>query len=127
LSSSAARSVAIAPPASARSLTASLVPPPGPRLQAGGCSPDLWLDLAERREAEDPEDALAVWKGQMEPTIGGKNADAYRHAIELLRKIHRVLARLGRSDEFAAYIDDLRANHKRLRNLMKMLDRAAWT
>lgn len=95
--------------------------------RAGGCSPDLWLDLAERREAEHPEDALTVWKGQMEPTIGGKNADAYRQAIELLRKIHRVLARLGRSDEFAAYIDDLRTNHKRLRNLMKMLDRAAWT
>ena len=93
----------------------------------GGCSPGLWLDLADRRAEEHPEDALTVWKQQMEPTIAGKNAEAYRQAIGLLRKIHGVLARLGREHEFTAYLAALRATYKRLRNLMKMLDHAAWT
>ncbi len=94
---------------------------------AGGCSTWLWLDLADRRAREHPEDALAVWKRQLEPTIAGKNAEAYRQAVALLRKIHGVLVRLGREPEFTAYLAALRSTHKRLRNLMKMLDHAAWT
>ncbi len=92
----------------------------------GGCQPELRLELADRREVGHPEDALAVWKEQMEPTIAGKNADAYRRAIALLRRIHGVLARLGREHEFTAYLAALRVTHKRLRNLMKMLEHASW-
>ncbi|TAM48484.1 MAG: hypothetical protein EPN53_09970 [Acidobacteria bacterium] len=94
---------------------------------AGGCWAWLWLELADRRADEHPDDALGVWKKQMEPTIAGKNNDAYRQAVALLRKIHGALAPLGREPEFTAYLAALRLTHKRLRNLMKMLDHAAWT
>ncbi len=95
--------------------------------QEGGCSDDLWLELAAKREKDHPADVLPIYQRQIEPTLGRKNNDAYRDAIHLLRKVRGLMARLGREAEFAVYLESLRAAHKPKRNFMRLLDRAKWS
>jgi uncharacterized Zn finger protein len=87
-----------------------------------GCSDDLWLELAARRQKDHPEDALQVYKGQIDPTVNQKNNDAYREAVELLRKVRDLMTRLGREAEFACYLDTVRVAHKAKRNFMKLIE-----
>ena len=94
--------------------------------KAGGCSQDLWLELAAKREADHPEDALAVYEAQIGPTLDRKNNDAYREAIGFLRKVRGLLIRLGRESEFGDRLTALRLAHKPKRNFMKLLDHAKW-
>lgn len=91
--------------------------------QEGGCSNDLWLDLAAKREKEHPEDALPIYQGQIDPTLDRKNNEAYREAIGLLRKVRELMVRLGRDNEFTNSLDKVRASHKPKRNFMKLLER----
>jgi uncharacterized Zn finger protein len=91
--------------------------------QEGGCSNDLWLDLAAKREKEHPEDALPIYQGQIDPTLDRKNNEAYRDAIGLLRKVRELMVRLGREAEFTNSLDKVRASHKPKRNFMKLLER----
>jgi tetratricopeptide (TPR) repeat protein len=94
--------------------------------KTGGCSTDLWMTLAAKREKEHPDDALSVYQAQIEPTLQQKNNDAYREAVGLLRKIRVLMIRLGRDTEFASYLASVRAAHRLKRNLMALLDRARW-
>ncbi len=93
----------------------------------GGCSTALWLELAATREQVHPEDALFVYRNQVEPTLARKNNEAYREAIGLLYKIQRLMARLGRREDFSSFVAVLRVAHKPKRNFMKLLDAAKWT
>jgi uncharacterized Zn finger protein len=92
----------------------------------GGCSVRLWMELAERREADHPEDALPIYQEHVERLIGQKNNQGYAEAVELMRKVNELMARLGRGQEFPAYVASVRAAHKPKRNLMKLLDKASW-
>jgi uncharacterized Zn finger protein len=89
----------------------------------GGCSPDLWLQLAARREKDHPEDAISVYRSRIEAAIEQKNKKAYREARDLLIKVRELMRRLDREPEFAAYLDSIRAAHRRKRNLMALLER----
>lgn len=95
--------------------------------QAGGCSNDLWLELAAKREKTHPQDALPIYQAQIEPTLDRTNNEAYRQAIVLLRKVRELMGRLGRQADFAQYLSVVRATYKRKRNFMKLLDRARWS
>jgi hypothetical protein len=66
----------------------------------GGCSRELWLDLAAKGEKDNPEDGLEAYRAQIEPTLAQKNNDAYRQAIGLIRKVRSLLVRLAREQEF---------------------------
>lgn len=90
--------------------------------QEGGCGSTLWLELAERRRRDHPDDALAVYQARVDPTIARKNNDAYRQALAHVREIRALLSALGRGGEFPAYVAELRARHKPKRNLVKLLD-----
>lgn len=92
----------------------------------GGCSNDLWMQLAARREKNHPGDALPLYQAQVEPTLGRKSSQAYRETIGLLRKIRALLVQLGREAEFTRYLDAVRVTHKPKRNFMKLLERAKW-
>jgi uncharacterized Zn finger protein len=92
----------------------------------GGCSGELWLELAAKREQEHPEDALPIYQQRIEPTLQQKNKEAYREAIGLLKKVERLMERLGRKAEFARYLESVRAEHKAKRNFVKMLERGRW-
>jgi uncharacterized Zn finger protein len=94
--------------------------------QEGGCSNDLWLELAAKRDKDHPEDALSIYQGQIEPTLNRKNNDAYAETISLLRKVRELMFRLERKDEFTNYLDKVRAAHKPKRNFVKLLDRASF-
>jgi len=50
-----------------------------------------------------------------------KKNDAYREAAKLIRKIRKLMARLGRQDEFPPYLESVRKTHKPKRNFMAML------
>jgi uncharacterized Zn finger protein len=89
--------------------------------QEGGCQESLWLTLAGKREREHPEDALAVYQSLVEPTIEQRNNVSYAEAIELIRKIGRLLKRLDREEEWLHFLDTLRLNHRRKRNFMALL------
>jgi len=94
--------------------------------KAGGCSPGLWLQLAEKRESKHPEDAIEVYQNQIEPTLALKNNHAYQETITYLKHIHRLMTTMNRQQEFTAYIQTLRLAHKPKRNFMKLLDQQGW-
>jgi uncharacterized Zn finger protein len=92
----------------------------------GGCSADLWLQLAGKREGKHPADALPIYQAHVETTLGLKNNDAYREAVGLLRKIRQLMVRAGGPADFATYLESVRTAHKPKRNFQKLLLRARW-
>jgi len=86
----------------------------------GGCSSGLWLELAARREAERPEEALPIYQREVEPAIETKTYDGYVRAADYLRKVKALLVRLGREEEFAPYLAEVRARHRRKRNFQAL-------
>jgi len=92
----------------------------------GGCSDTLWLKLAALREKEHPEDALPIYKAQVETVLDLKNEEAYRQAAAFLGKIRSLLGSLGRPGDFAGYLASVSAAHKAKRNFMKILARKKW-
>jgi uncharacterized Zn finger protein len=89
---------------------------------AGGCSRDRWRALARAR----PDDAVAVYRRLLSATIDLRNDSGYDGAIELLAELHFLLAPLGREDEHAALVAEVREVHRRKRNLIKRLDAQQW-
>ncbi|MBK5116423.1 MAG: SWIM zinc finger family protein [Thermoleophilia bacterium] len=88
----------------------------------GGCTRDLWLELADRRREQHPEDALTVYRRHVEDVIGHKDKRAYQRAVAIIDETIRALyAECGRSEEFPEYVDGVRATHKPKRNLMKLM------
>ena len=94
--------------------------------QKGGCSNDLWLELAAKRYKDHPEEALPIYQRQIEPTLDRKNNEAYAETIGLLQKVRDLMVRLERKDEFTDYLGKVRAAHKPKRNFMQLLDRASF-
>ncbi len=89
----------------------------------GGCTEMLWLELADRRRAEHPEDTLTVYRQQVERTIAGKDKRSYAEAVRLIdQTIRPLFAKCARPEDFDAYIAEVRAAHRPKRNLMKLMD-----
>ena len=93
---------------------------------AGGCSPPLWLQLAEKREKAHPADTLSIYQRLIEPTLGPTNNEAYGRAVALLRKVQGLMGRLGKKKEFGRYLESVRAGNRQKRNFIKMLERGRW-
>lgn len=94
--------------------------------QKGGCSKDLWLDLARELEASRAEDAISIYRQWVEPAVDRKNNDAYEEAVGYLRKIYHLMTILNQKQEFKNYLSQVRAAHKAKRNLIKLLDMQKW-
>ncbi|MGB9464676.1 MAG: DUF6880 family protein [Candidatus Acidiferrum sp.] len=92
----------------------------------GGCRDALWFRLAEAREKEHPADAIAVYTEQLKPILQLAEPSAYENAIEILRKIRKLMGQVGKEREFVALVQSIRAQHKPRRNLMKLLDVEGW-
>lgn len=75
-------------------------------------------------EAIATDDPETGYEREAERLVDVKKNDAYAQAVELMRHIAGLLDRAGRSGEFADYVAQVRAAHKR--NLMAMLDQAGW-
>jgi uncharacterized Zn finger protein len=89
--------------------------------QSGGCSQKLWMELADQRAADHPEDALAVYLPAIEPLIEQGNNDAYRRAVDLLVKVQPLMTRIDCADEFEQRLTNLATVYKRKRNFIKYL------
>jgi len=93
---------------------------------AAGCRRDLWLELARRREAEHPLEAIPIWQDEVERQIGLKKNHAYAEAVELMARVGRLMKAADREADFAPYVAEVRAAHKPKRNLMKLFDQRSW-
>lgn len=88
----------------------------------GGCSLSQWLELANQREHEHPEDALRIRNDEVARLVNQTNNAAYKEAIEHVESIHRLLRNKGQEERFREYVATLRQVFKRKRNFMKLLD-----
>ncbi|MEV6210038.1 hypothetical protein [Kitasatospora sp. NPDC051914] len=90
---------------------------------APGCAGTRqWLTLADRIRESRPADALGVYLRAIEPLKQITGDSNYQEIARLLlnaRACHRVL---GTEPDFADYVVALRADQKRKRNLLKILD-----
>jgi uncharacterized Zn finger protein len=91
--------------------------------EEGGCHESLWRELASKREADHPEDALAVYQSLVEPQVKQTNNDAYRNAAALVKKIALLFRRLGREEAWNHYRNTLCETHRRKRNFMALLEK----
>ncbi|MGH9834959.1 MAG: tetratricopeptide repeat protein [Blastocatellia bacterium] len=89
----------------------------------GGCSEDLWVQLAALREKGHPEEALEIYQRQIEPLVNQKNNQAYEQAAKYVGKVRELMKRLRREAEFNAYLESIRKAHKPKRNFMALLDK----
>ncbi|MCX5610900.1 hypothetical protein OHB39_25540 [Streptomyces sp. NBC_00047] len=81
-----------------------------------------WLALADRIRAQRPADALTVYLRWIEPLRKQTGNSAYERMTELLLSARACHLSLGTEAEFTSYLATLRADQKRKRNLMAMLD-----
>jgi len=93
---------------------------------AGGCQPQVWLKLARRLEAGQPERAIEVYRRHIDRVVATTNNQAYAEAIALLKTIRRLFDHAGRTADFPNMIAEIRGSYRQKRNLMKMLDAQRW-
>lgn len=89
---------------------------------SGGCSNTLWLRVAATREEKHPGDVVPIYKEMIAPVLKQANNSAYAEAVNLIRKIRKLMGRMRREYEFEDYLAALRVEYKRKRNFMKLLD-----
>jgi tetratricopeptide (TPR) repeat protein len=94
--------------------------------QEGGCTNDLWYQLARHRRTSHPDDALAVYRRLIDLALTRSEVRAYREAVELLREVDETLTPRGRPAEFAAEVERIRVEHRRRPKLMSMLGAEGW-
>jgi uncharacterized Zn finger protein len=69
-----------------------------------------------------PDRAIALWKGLAEAQIALVSARAYEAAAVFLRKMGKLMHRFNMAADWDAYIQSLRAGHRRKTRLMAVLD-----
>ena len=94
--------------------------------QAGGCSQQLWLKLAERSQLTHPAEALPIFQQEIEPLIQQTHNTAYANAVSFLQKVHDLMIRLDQQTEFDALIAHLRQTYKANRNFITRLNQQKW-
>jgi len=95
--------------------------------QRAGCTEDLWLSLAEARADAHPDDAIPIYRRAVERAIDRTNKQGYRKAVELMGIVQQLMRKAGRPEAFEEYVREVRAAHRRKRNLMALLDdRPEW-
>jgi hypothetical protein len=85
---------------------------------------DLWLRLAEAREASHPADALAVYTRVADEVLVETDRRAYSRAVRILKRARAAATAAGRDPDFTAHISRLREQHRRRPTLIAMLDKA---
>jgi uncharacterized Zn finger protein len=79
--------------------------------------------IAEAVVDHYPDRALAIWKNVAEKQIALTKPKAYEAAAVYLRKVHGLLKKLKREDEWERYLLELRQTNARKTKLMEILDR----
>ncbi|GAA2342609.1 hypothetical protein [Streptomyces cuspidosporus] len=87
-----------------------------------GADDQQWLTLADQARPTRPADALRVYLRLIEPLTEQTGNAVYEQLTSLLLSIRDCHRRLGTQNEFTTYLTALRADQKRKRNLMRLLD-----
>ncbi|MGI5459747.1 SWIM zinc finger family protein [Streptomyces sp. CA-249302] len=93
------------------------------REAADGADDRQWQQLADHLREIRPADALAVYLRLVEPLKEPTGDRVYERMARLLLDARACHQALGTEDEFSAYLAELRAELKRRRKLMTLLDR----
>lgn len=93
--------------------------------RAGGCGTHLWLQLAGALETDHADEAIVIYRRQIDPIVRVTGNPAYDQAADLLRRVRVLMARTGKSEEFGPYLDGLRTRYKAKRNFMQRLETVA--
>lgn len=89
----------------------------------GGCSETLWFELARKREAEHPADAIPIYQRRIDAEVSSGSNRGYEAAVRLLPRVRDLYSRADReAGEFAQYVAALRDTYRRKRNFIKLLD-----
>jgi uncharacterized Zn finger protein len=86
------------------------------------CHSHLWLALARRIEETRPDDALTVYRREIEVTLQVSERRAYADAIGLLRRVRGLMVALDREAEFAVYAAGVRADNSRRPTFLSLFD-----
>jgi len=70
-----------------------------------------------------PQQAIDIYQARIDPIVGRGNNGAYDEAAELVGMIGKLMKRIGKDKELAAWLGELRAKHKAKRNFMRRLER----
>jgi uncharacterized Zn finger protein len=90
--------------------------------RAGGCSGGLWIKLATALGNVQPEEAVAIYVQQGEIEMKATKNGRYKPAVELFVRAAAVMKRMGKSAEFATYVETLRAQNKVRSKFIELLD-----
>ena len=78
----------------------------------------LWDATADRF----PERALQFWMACAEQEAGTAQPKGYENAVRYLKKIHVLMEKQGRNEEWVAYLTGVRNEHFRKKKFLGMLD-----
>jgi uncharacterized Zn finger protein len=90
--------------------------------QTGGCTDELWLNLARRRETKHPADAVAVYQELAARCIERTNKRGYEEAIVLIERLLPLMTEAGMGGQSPRYLQVLCETYKRKRKFIQMLD-----
>jgi len=86
---------------------------------------DLWLRLAESREANHPADAVTVYQRVVDEILVETDRRAYAKAVRILKRARIAAEAAGKSGAFAEHVSRVREQYRRRPTLMAMLDKAS--
>jgi uncharacterized Zn finger protein len=92
----------------------------------GGCSAQLWRQLADARRESHPDDSVGVYVRLLDQVLEQTDVRAYREAVALLREIRRTLGDRDGDAAFAGEVARIRDAHGRRPKLMSMLAAEGW-
>ncbi|HEY2950744.1 MAG TPA: hypothetical protein VGJ53_20500 [Micromonosporaceae bacterium] len=81
----------------------------------------LWDDLARRRAADRPADALPVLRRRVEEVLSVAGREGYRDAARRLVELREVSGRAGRLAQFDEFLRELTERHRRRPSLLAEL------
>jgi hypothetical protein len=85
---------------------------------------DLWLRLAESRQAAHPADAVAVYQRVADRTLEQTDRRAYAAAVRILKHARDAAKAAHDLESFSQYIATLREQQRRRPTMIAMLDKA---
>ena len=90
----------------------------------GGCTRQVWLELADASREALPDDAVAVYLNVAGTELEHSHVGNYERGVDLLTRARNTLAAAGRDDELAPVVARIRDENRRRPRLMSMLDEA---
>lgn len=80
-------------------------------------------EIANAVKDKYPEVAIGIWKNIAEDLISKTKVSSYEEASMYLRKIKETLESIGKTEEWEAYLRQIREANRLKKKLLEILDR----